>query len=70
MNITIYLGSWLVPLVITIIALIAGGSIAAWDSKGSSGPYSFPIIGMMAVLGAVLISITAWAVFIALKILG
>lgn len=69
MNITIYLGSWLVPAGITVLAIVCAVIFGAMDGK-RGGDYSLPIFSLMASVAAFLVSITAWAVFIALKLLG
>lgn len=69
MNVTLHLGSWLVPTIITIISIIGGMIVAAFDGKGGRGDYGLPIFSLVASIGAALVIVTSWAVFIALKIL-
>lgn len=66
MSITLSLGSWTVPALVTVVVMALAAFIAWRDSRGG-GDYSIPIIGFAAVVAGVVASLVAWGVFFALK---
>lgn len=62
MSLSITLGWWLLPLAATVAALAWG----FWPepSERNIGPYSFPIIGVLKLAGALILTLLAWTIYL------
>jgi hypothetical protein len=63
MNISLHLGSWIVPTLITVVFLLFGVFVFIRDAKGGHGDFSASLFGFVVLFSAVVASIAAWVVF-------
>ena len=70
MNITIHIGSWIVPTALSIAALISASYVAYQDThRPSRGGYDMPIVGMLAVAAAIASTAMAWTGYFLIELL-
>ena len=65
MNITLTLGTWIVPLIITLLSIICYFLVSHFEDERDWGVFSF-----MAIVGGVVATIISWVVWLIITIMA